>query len=57
MPPVGGAVNFPLSVERIVHTKKGSDSCYVPLFVDGITELFTATVDGQLGRLMTHPLS
>ena len=33
---VGGAVNCPLSVERIVHTKNGWDSCYVPLSVERI---------------------
>ena len=54
---VGGAVNFPLSVERIVHTKKGWDSCYVPLFVDGTTELFAVTVLEQLERLMSRALA
>ena len=54
---VGEAVNFPLSVERIVHSKKGWDSCYVPLFVDDTTELFAVTVHEQLERLMSRALA
>ena len=33
---VGEAVNFHLSVERIVHSKKGWDNCYVPLSAERI---------------------